>query len=204
MIAASYILAPRLSFFLFNVTHLATTISEPSWRLCCVYAPVVVFTKLTNALQILQHWKLTVWKRGFQLHQSLRMGLRSIGLCELLVLFEQTKLLCIDFQARYIYGGALWRPVITASSFAPTVHSFLTSPSPLSNIASFASLYYRLLTPPPLPQFQQFTHPDTPAHNAKYPTHMNVVVASLNCLQKSYEFGEKYVIMFWLGTKTTA
>lgn len=150
--------------------------------LCCVGAPVVVFTKFTNTLQILQCWKLTVWKRSLQLHQPLRMGLRSIGLCELLVLFEQTKLLCIDFSTRYIYGGELWRPMITASSFALTVHSLLTSPSPLSNIAGFASLNCRLSIPPPLPQFQQFTQPDNPARNVKHPTHMNVVFTSLYCL----------------------
>jgi hypothetical protein len=146
---------------------------------------MIVFTKFTNTLQILQCWKLTVWKRSLQLHQPLRMGLRSIGLCELLVLFEQTKLLCIDFSTRYIHGGALWRPIITASSFA------LTNPQ-LPHVAqpAFQHSWFRIsqlqtfntASPTRLPQLQQFTQPDNPARNVKHPTHMNVVFTSLYCL----------------------
>jgi hypothetical protein len=83
----------------------------------------------------------------------------------------------------------MWRQMITASSFA------LTSPSPISNIAGFASLNYRLSTPPPVPQFQQFTQSGNLAHNVKHPIHVNVVVTFLNYLQKTYKFGEKYALV---------
>jgi kynurenine formamidase len=86
--------------------------------------------------------------------------------------------------------------MITASSSTLTIQKFLASPGPLSNIAGFASLNYRLSTPPPLlPQFAEFMEPENPARNVKHPAHLNDVIAAFSYLQRTYEFGNNYILV---------
>jgi hypothetical protein len=85
--------------------------------------------------------------------------------------------------------------MITASSFTLTIQKFLASPGPLSNIAGFASLNYRLSTPPPLPQFAEFMEPENPARNVKHPAHLNDVIAAFSYPQRTYEFGNNYILV---------
>lgn len=84
--------------------------------------------------------------------------------------------------------------MITSSSFSITATHLMTSPNS-SHIAGFASLNYRLSTPPPLPQFAQFTEPDNPARNVKHPAHLDDVIAGLKYLQKKYSFGSNYILV---------
>lgn len=84
--------------------------------------------------------------------------------------------------------------MITSSSFTITVQHLLTSPlSP--HISGFASLNYRLSTPPPLPQFSQYQEPDDPARNIKHPDHLNDVVNALHYLQETFGVGENYILV---------
>ncbi|KUJ10061.1 uncharacterized protein LY89DRAFT_723865 [Mollisia scopiformis] len=94
----------------------------------------------------------------------------------------------------YVHGGAWWRPMITASSFALTVKHLMASPRS-SHIAGFASLNYRLSAPPPLPQFAQFAEPENPARNVKHPAHLNDVIAGLRYLQQEHSFKENYILV---------
>jgi kynurenine formamidase len=141
-----------------------------------------VFTKFTNTLRTLQRRKPTPLRHGLLPHRLLQTEPRSIGLCELLVLCKRPSLFFSCTLNRYIHGGAWWSRTITASSFSLTVHDFLSSASTLSNIAGFASLNYRLSTPTPRETFQ-------------HPTHLNGVIAGLRYLQKTYEIGEKYILV---------
>ncbi|KAH7305637.1 Alpha/Beta hydrolase protein [Rhexocercosporidium sp. MPI-PUGE-AT-0058] len=94
----------------------------------------------------------------------------------------------------YIHGGAWWRPMITASSFSLTVQHLLSSPNSEPYIAGYASINYRLSTPPPLPQFSQFVEPDNLARNVKHPAHLDDVVAAIKYLQKTFGFAENYIL----------
>jgi kynurenine formamidase len=87
--------------------------------------------------------------------------------------------------------------MIGASSFALTVSSLLQSQQALPHISGFASLNYRLSTPPPLPQFAEFRprQLDDPARNVKHPAHLNDVEAALIYLQRKYGFGSNYVLI---------
>ncbi|PVH73000.1 hypothetical protein DL98DRAFT_563337 [Cadophora sp. DSE1049] len=93
----------------------------------------------------------------------------------------------------YIHGGAWWRPMITASSFSLTVQHLLSAPSLNSRITGYASINYRLSTPPPLPQFAQLVEADNPARNIKHPAHLYDVVSAIKYLQKMYDFTDNYV-----------
>jgi pimeloyl-ACP methyl ester carboxylesterase len=85
--------------------------------------------------------------------------------------------------------------MITASSFGLTVKHLLGNPNTRKDIAGFASLNYRLSTPPPLPQFAEFTEPGNEGRNVKHPAHLNDVVAGLKFLQEKYGFSENYVLV---------
>lgn len=37
--------------------------------------------------------------------------------------------------------------------------------------------------------------PENPARNVKHPAHLNDVIAALSYLQRTYEFGEKYILV---------
>ncbi|KAG4441521.1 hypothetical protein IFR05_002978 [Cadophora sp. M221] len=94
----------------------------------------------------------------------------------------------------YIHGGAWWRPMITASSFSLTVQHLISSSNSEPHVAGYASINYRLSTPPPLPQFAQFVEPDNPGRNVKHPAHLDDTVAAIKYLQKTYDFAGNYVL----------
>jgi kynurenine formamidase len=130
-------------------------------------------------------------RHGLLPHRLPLTELRSIGLCELLLLCKHAPPLFSCTSNSYIHGGAWWSRTITASSFSLTVHGFFSSPSTLSNIAGFASLNYRLSTPTPQEKFQ-------------HPAHLNDVIAGLGYLQKIYKLGEKYILVGHSGGATLA
>jgi kynurenine formamidase len=84
--------------------------------------------------------------------------------------------------------------MIDSTSFTSTVKSLRQSPY-VPHISGFASLNYRLSTPPLLPQFVEFVQPENPARNAKHPAHLNDVEAAIAYLQGEYGFGANYVLV---------
>jgi kynurenine formamidase len=86
--------------------------------------------------------------------------------------------------------------MITASSFSLTVQHLIPSSNILPRpIIGFASLNYRLSTPPPLPQFAQFTEPENPARNVKHPAHLNDIIVGLDYLQATYGIRGNYILV---------
>ncbi|TGO12899.1 hypothetical protein BTUL_0080g00190 [Botrytis tulipae] len=93
----------------------------------------------------------------------------------------------------YIHGGAWRDPLVTSSSFIPTINSLVTS-SVESKIASFASINYRLSSHPSFPQDSS----STPRHeyrNARHPDHLQDICSALSYLQSKYSIEDQYLLV---------
>ncbi|KAI9791776.1 MAG: hypothetical protein M1833_001335 [Piccolia ochrophora] len=94
----------------------------------------------------------------------------------------------------YIHGGAWRDPLITSTSFLPTLSHLLKHDSPhLLNIAGFASLNYRLSPYPAHPTSP--SSPTDPARNARHPDHIRDVLSAIRYLQAEYKFGSDYALV---------
>jgi acetyl esterase/lipase len=90
----------------------------------------------------------------------------------------------------YIHGGAWRDPLVTSSSFAPTVKELTAKHSSIfSNIAGIASIDYSLS-----PQGKDIA-PLDPARRAKHPDHIVDVLTGLSYLQSKAGFGSNYVLL---------
>ncbi|KAI1206287.1 alpha/beta-hydrolase [Annulohypoxylon truncatum] len=106
----------------------------------------------------------------------------------------------------FIHGGAWRDPRVTHEVFAPSISRILEStsdgtksPSSSSNvgkssIAAFASIDYRLSPHPDFPQDPART-PKDQLRDARHPDHLDDVRAALAFLQRSYDFGARYVLL---------
>ncbi|KAL1306929.1 hypothetical protein AAFC00_005571 [Neodothiora populina] len=91
----------------------------------------------------------------------------------------------------FIHGGAWRDPTKLEDIFDKSINLLLASPV-ASHIAAFASIGYRLsphTTHPLQPQ-----DPNDPSRNAHHPDHVNDVLDALAYLQRSYGFGDRYVL----------
>ncbi|KAI9734622.1 MAG: hypothetical protein M1834_002223 [Cirrosporium novae-zelandiae] len=100
------------------------------------------------------------------------------------------------FEQSYIHGGAWRDPLITSTSFAPTLNHLLTSHSGdvLTDIAAVASLDYRLSEHPDFPQHGHSTTSFN-LRNARHPDHVHDVHAAIAFLQDTYEFQNNYILV---------
>lgn len=93
---------------------------------------------------------------------------------------------------RFIHGGGWRSPTTSSTAFAPTATHLLES-SYLPRIAGLASINYRLS---PYPTHSELpSSADDPSRNVHHPTHAQDVVDALALLQKTYGFGENYVLV---------
>lgn len=100
----------------------------------------------------------------------------------------------------YIHGGAWRDPLVTSSSFAPTVKELASKHySIFSKIAGIVSINYSLSphphhpsdpTPPKDPN-----QPLDPSRQAKHPDHIVDVLTALSYLQSKAGFGNNYVLL---------
>ncbi|KAL9113421.1 MAG: hypothetical protein Q9227_002462 [Pyrenula ochraceoflavens] len=105
----------------------------------------------------------------------------------------------------YIHGGAYRDPTITSHTFLPLLHSLYPSLSPPTSsahnlattphIASIASLSYRLSPHPSYPQPSPPTTPPSHLRTAKHPDHITDILLALSHLQKTYAFGNRYILI---------
>ncbi|KAI1330140.1 alpha/beta-hydrolase [Xylariaceae sp. FL0255] len=97
----------------------------------------------------------------------------------------------------YVHGGGWRDPRVTCETFTPTIDHILEGDFPPSRtiaIAGFASIDYRLSPHPQFPQ-DPATTPSYEYRNARHPDHIDDVRSALVLLQKTYGFGNKYVIL---------
>ncbi|TGO23622.1 hypothetical protein BPAE_0126g00050 [Botrytis paeoniae] len=93
----------------------------------------------------------------------------------------------------YIHGGAWRDPLVTSSSFIPTINSLVAS-SVESKIASFASINYRLSSHPSFPQ-DSSSVPRHEYRNAKHPDHLQDICSGLSYLQSKYSIEDQYLLV---------
>ncbi|TGO34342.1 hypothetical protein BHYA_0201g00050 [Botrytis hyacinthi] len=93
----------------------------------------------------------------------------------------------------YIHGGAWRDPLITSSSFIPTINSLVAS-SVESKIASFASINYRLSSHPSFPQ-DSSSVPRHEYRNAKHPDHLEDICSALSYLQSKHSIEDQYLLL---------
>lgn len=100
----------------------------------------------------------------------------------------------------YIHGGAWRDPLVTSSSFAPTVKELAsTHPSFFSKVAGIASINYSLSPHPhhpsdPAPP-KDPNQPLDPSRQAKHPDHIVDILTGLSYLQSKAGFGSNYVLL---------
>ncbi|KAF7903229.1 uncharacterized protein EAF01_006278 [Botrytis porri] len=93
----------------------------------------------------------------------------------------------------YIHGGAWRDPLVTSSSFIPTINC-LASSSIESKIASFASINYRLSSHPSFPQ-DSSSIPRHEYRDAKHPDHIQDICSALSYLQSKYSIEDQYLLV---------
>ncbi|KAF7915104.1 hypothetical protein BELL_0219g00040 [Botrytis elliptica] len=93
----------------------------------------------------------------------------------------------------YIHGGAWRDPLVTSSSFIPTINNLVTS-SVESKIASFASINYRLSSHPSFPQ-DSSSIPKHEYRDAKHPDHLEDICSALSYLQSKYSIEDQYLLL---------
>ncbi|ATZ56028.1 hypothetical protein BCIN_12g05660 [Botrytis cinerea B05.10] len=93
----------------------------------------------------------------------------------------------------YIHGGAWRDPLVTSSSFIPTIN-YLVSSSIESKIASFVSINYRLSSHPSFPQ-DSSSVPKHEYRNAKHPDHIQDICSALSYLQSKHSMGDQYLLV---------
>ncbi|KAI1913546.1 Kynurenine formamidase [Ophidiomyces ophidiicola] len=95
----------------------------------------------------------------------------------------------------YIHGGAWRDPEILASSFDTTVSHLLDdTPGTPTAIAGLASIDYRLTRYHSFPQDPATTDPQE-LRDATHPDHVHDVLRALAHLQRTYGFGERYMLV---------
>lgn len=65
----------------------------------------------------------------------------------------------------------------------------------LTESHNWIPLNYRLSTPPPLPQFSQFTKSQDPGRDVKLPAYLNDVIAGLKHPQRTYGVRGNYILV---------
>lgn len=101
------------------------------------------------------------------------------------------------YTRSYIHGGAWRDPIITQTSFAPTIETLSSNieyNTVLSSISAFASLDYRLSAHPSHPQDATST-PANELRNAKHPDHLLDIKSGIHFLQEKYAFGSNYILI---------
>ncbi|KAJ8060285.1 hypothetical protein OCU04_010622 [Sclerotinia nivalis] len=93
----------------------------------------------------------------------------------------------------YIHGGAWRDPLVTSSSFVPTINRLLSS-SIESKIASFVSINYRLSAHSSFPQ-DSSSVPKHTYRNAKHPDHLQDICSALSYLQSKYSIEDQYLLV---------
>ncbi|APA13178.1 hypothetical protein sscle_10g079480 [Sclerotinia sclerotiorum 1980 UF-70] len=93
----------------------------------------------------------------------------------------------------YIHGGAWRDPLVTSSSFVPTINRLLSS-SIKSKIASFVSINYRLSAHSSFPQ-DSSSVPKHTYRNAKHPDHLQDICSALSYLQSKYSIEDQYMLV---------
>ncbi|EMR86916.1 hypothetical protein ACHAPC_004666 [Botrytis cinerea] len=93
----------------------------------------------------------------------------------------------------YIHGGAWRDPLVTSSSFIPTINCLVSS-SIESKIASFVSINYRLSSHPSFPQ-DSSSVPKHEYRNAKHPDHIQDICSALSYLQSKHSMGDQYLLV---------
>ncbi|KAI0196550.1 hypothetical protein EV127DRAFT_416863 [Xylaria flabelliformis] len=100
----------------------------------------------------------------------------------------------------YVHGGAWRDPRVAHETFTPTIdHILSTSPTTANSnsaaaIAGFASIDYRLSPHPQFPQ-DPATTPADQYRGARHPDHLDDVRSALVFLQRTYGFGNNYVLI---------
>jgi acetyl esterase/lipase len=93
----------------------------------------------------------------------------------------------------YIHGGAWRDPLVTSSSFAPTVKELASKhPTVFSNVVGIASLNYTLT---PRPADAGTPEADDPSRKGKHPDHIVDVLTGLSYLQSKAGFENNYVLL---------
>ena len=100
----------------------------------------------------------------------------------------------------YIHGGAWRDPLVTSSSFTPTIENiFKSHGSVLSKVAGFASINYTLS---PYPDHETLpsppkdpSQPVDPSRVGRHPDHIVDVLRGLSYLQNRAGFGDNYVLL---------
>lgn len=99
----------------------------------------------------------------------------------------------------YIHGGAWRDPLVTSSSFEPTVQCILRDqPHLKKHIAGLASINYTLSPHPnhptlPAPVPGPGIHTD-PSRSAKHPDHIKDVLSAISFLDSKFQFGTNYIL----------
>ncbi|KAF7948001.1 hypothetical protein EAE96_009069 [Botrytis aclada] len=93
----------------------------------------------------------------------------------------------------YIHGGAWRDPLVTSSSFIPTINCLVAS-SIESKVASFASINYRLSSHPSFPQ-DSSSVPRHEYRNAKHPDHIQDICSALSYLQSEHSIEDQYLLV---------